>query len=156
MGKVFFNSEEDLRSEALNLWRAHAANYRCLIEQYESLLKIKREKKIKLQMIKKHILEGYKPILYFQIKSEDSAASYLHSLSRGQLRILIYDIKENTRIGSSYYVIRNWIKESNELIKIQDSKKGHGYDPEYNRSYSPRPRAKRFQKKSIYDFDEDR
>lgn len=155
MGKVFFNSEEDLRNEALNLWRAHAANYRDLIERYENLLQIKRKRKIKLQMIKRHILEAYKPILYFQFKTEESAAAYLYSLSRGQLRSLIYDVKENTRIGSSYYVIRNWIKESNELIKIQDSKKGHGYDPEYNRSCSPRPRPKRFQKKSIYDFDED-
>lgn len=156
MGKVFFNSEEDLRSEALSLWRAHAANYRGLIEQYESLLKIKKEKKIKLQMIKKHILEGYKPILYFQIKSEDSAASYLHSLSRGQLRSLIYDIRENTRIGSTYYAVQEWIKESKNQILIKESEKGHGYDPEYNRSYSQRPRPKRFQTRSICDFDEDR
>lgn len=151
MGKPRYFTPQELKAQAMKFWRIYAEDYRNVIPRYKALLKKRREMKksvygctkLRVNKVKKFIIDDFKKVPFFEIESEKDALEYLDELTISQLNSLLYYIDAAVH-SCEYKTIKNRIIDFEKDVRYYSGRKcSFGYDPTYPTNASPHANPRR-------------
>ena len=124
-------SQDSLIEEALQLWSTYAETYRTTIYRYLFLIDWKdelkqRNKKIRVGIVPKYILEAFPDLPLFRFVDRDSAKIWLEKMSTSEIRYMIMKTRYELDYNHAYRTVSARIVElAYEMAHLGE--KGHPY-----------------------------
>ncbi len=108
---------------AMGLWRQHSERYRTLKDEYEELLKQKRELNLALNAMTEAEVESYPEIEFLKIENEKDAEEYLLDMNPRQIEALAYEVEETVKFNYTYNTMISKVKDFRFQIKAKTEPK---------------------------------
>ena len=127
-GKTILKEDKyDVVNDAMYLWGVYSNMYRNLPEEYERLLKEKRELGLKLKTINKSELKDYPEIKFLELETSEEAKEYLLDKKPSEIEVIIHDIKAMANTNYAFRTLRTRVAESYQQIKKAKDKTSSTY-----------------------------
>lgn len=129
-------SRQELIDEAIRVWKKYSCEYRVLLDNYYYLLGLKRAlietgqmKRVRLDTIKKSMLDEYPDIEFLSYMSESDALHHIKLLDNGEIYCIIREVNAFAESALTQ-TLRAKVYDYNHQIQTRDVRKSiYALDP---------------------------